>query len=622
MRKIRSIDDIRALEAEGYDRFCPHPAPQKILADAAARWPDATALHYLTDVDDPAADRRWTYAELYRDVLAAARLFRALGVGPGRSVAIIANHTPMAQIALWGAQLAGRAAPMNPLLRPGHLAALLTASNAAAAVVMGVNGELDYWTDLVPALREEGVTLPILDTDAEAACPGSAGRFEDLLAAERGRPPGFEIAGGDDAIAGLYHTGGTTGAPKLVQHSRRNEAHVARSCAVLHGYGPSDVVVNGFPLFHVAGSFVYGLSTLSEGGTVLIPGRLGMRNAAFMGRFWQQAERHGVTVIAAVPTILSGLLGKPVDADISRIRGALTGGAPLPTELATAFEARTGVPVRNIFGMTETSGSIALESVHAPRTPQCCGFPLPFTEAVVVAHTSAPGTEPDHMPDPAHPLPPGESGLVVVRGPNVSPGYTDPALDAGTFLPGGWLVTGDLGSLDAEGRLYLSGRAKDVILRGSHNIDPQAIEDALMAHPDVESAAAVGMPDSYAGELPVAFVALRAGASTDAAALLAFLRDRIEEPAAMPKRVEIIDAMPVTPVGKIFKPALRRKAVHWAIAAAAAAAGLPEGGYSVEVGDALDVTLRTAPAHAPALRAAVMGMPIAIAVHSTGEDGR
>ncbi|MGI9426610.1 MAG: AMP-binding protein [Hyphomicrobiaceae bacterium] len=604
---IRSIADIRALEAGSFDTLCPNRSAHSIIEASAKQWPDRTAIHYLADATDPKKDQRWSFSELHNGVMASARIFRAAGVSSDNSVAILANHTPLAQIALWGAQVAGRACPINPLLRPDHIAELFKAANVAAVVMMGANREQDYWNTLVPALRDLRVEAPIFDCDADCPSPGSAGSFETLFAAELGRPLGFEMAGDDCGIAALYHTGGTTGAPKLVRHTRLNEAHVARSCAVLHGYGPDDVVVNGFPLFHVAGAFVYGLSILSSGGTLLVPGRLGMRNAAFMGDFWRQAERTSVTVIGGVPTLLSGLMGQPVDADISNIRLALTGGSPLPPELADSFEAKTGIPVRNIFGMTETAGSIALESAHAERTPHCCGFPLPFSEIAILPHNSGDA-------DISAQLPVGETGIVAVRGPNVSPGYTEASRNAGTFLDEGWLLTGDLGRLDEEGRLYLTGREKDVIIRGSHNIDPQSIEDALLAHPNVEVAAAVGMPDSYAGELPVAFVSLRAGSHVSANELLDFLKPRIEEPAAMPKRLEIVETMPLTPIGKIFKPSLRQKAIHWAIADAAVEAGIPSDSYMLDVNDKLECRLRVDEPYVDKIKESIVGMPISIIV--------
>lgn len=613
---VRSVSDIRALEAEGLQALCPNRSSYRILEASGQQWPDQLAIRYLSDPNDLTAEQRWTFAELYADATAAARVFRTAGVAPGKSVAILANHTGMAQVALWGAQLAGQACPINPLLRPEHIARLCEAADVAAIVMMGGNDEQDYWRTLQPALREAGVEAPIFDCDATKPSPGSDGSFETLVAAERGQPLGDDTdqVDDDDAIASLYHTGGTTGTPKLVRHSRLNEAHVARSCAVLHAYEPGDVVVNGFPLFHVAGAFVYGLSVLSSGATLLIPGRMGMRNAAFIGDFWRHAERIGVTVIGAVPTLLSGLMAREVDADISKIRVALTGGSPLPPELADKFEAQTGIPVRNILGMTETSGAIALESVHAPRVPHSCGFPLPFSEIAVLPQTAR--DDDAGQSGMSGRLPVGEPGIVAVRGPNVSPGYTEASRNIGTFLEDGWLLTGDLGRIDDEHLLYLTGRAKDVIIRGSHNIDPQSIEDALLAHPDVEVAAAVGMPDNYAGELPVAFVSFRSGAESTAVELLGFLKDRIEEPAAMPKRVEIVETMPLTPVGKIFKPSLRSQAIHWGIADAAAGAGIPKDGYSLHIDDKLEGRLTADEQYVDQLKESIVGMPVSIVIEA------
>lgn len=604
--RLADISDIRRLESDGFDAAFAQRTPWDILLHSAARHAARPAMRYLRDCADPDADQIVTYGELADNVAAAAQMFRGLGVVPGRSVALLTQHTPSAQIALWGAQVAGHACPINPMLKPAHIAALLDAAGAAAMVITGVNAEIDYWTALVPALRAEGVRLPILACDADADCPGADGILEDLIAAQARDEP-IRPDGDEHALAACYHTGGTTGAPKLVQHSRLNEAHVARSCALMHDLSPEDVVVNGFPLFHVAGAFVYGLSTLSAGGTLIIPGRLGMRNQTFVRGIWQQVERCGITVIGAVPTVLTAINGLAVDADISSLRWFLTGGSPLPTELADATERKTGKGVRNILGMTECAGAIAVEPVHGPRTPLSCGLPMPFSEVAILGETNGEA-------DPALQLPPGETGIIALRGPNVSAGYSDPARNAGTFLPGGWLVSGDLGRLDDEGRLFVTGRKKDIIIRGAHNIDPQMIEDALLAHPDVENAAAIGMPDAYSGELPVAFVTLRGGATLDGSALITFLRDRIEDPVALPKRISVTGALPLTPVGKIFKPALRREAIVWAIEAAASEAGLQSGDLTVEVGETLDTMVMVPNARLESLKEALTGMPLTLTI--------
>ena len=151
---------------------------------------------------------------------------------------------------------------------------------------------------------------------------------------------------------------------------------------------------------------------------------------------------------------------------------------------------------------------------------------------------------------------------MALRGPHVSPGYTDARRDTGTFSADGWLITGDLGHVDAGGNVFVTGRAKDVIIRGSHNIDPGMVEEAFLGHPDVSTCAVVGEPDAYAGELPVAFVTLKPGANADAAAILAAVAPRIAERPAVPKRVTLLDAMPLTAVGKIYKPALRIAAIE------------------------------------------------------------
>lgn len=591
--RIATESDLASLEANGFDTVFPHQSPWEILQASARAWPEAEAIRYLTDGADTTRWESITYAGLRDRVAAAGALFRALGVGPGDSVGLLVGNTLWGQVALWGAQLAGAACPINPMLRPEHVASLLRHANARVVVAMGVNPEQDWWSALIPVLRAEGVALPILDCDATAPCPGSDGDFGALVTARLGET--LQPAGDRDSTAGWYHTGGTTGQPKLVHHSRLNQAHVARSCEIIHDLQSSDVVVNGFPLFHVAGAFVYGLSALSAGAVTVIPGRLGMRNQAFTGTIWQQVARHRVTVLAAVPTMMAAWVAVPVDADISSVRVMLTGGSPLPSELAQRFERLTGVPVRNILGMTECAGAVALEPVHGARIPLSCGLRLPFTEVCAL--------DPNNT---AQPLGHGQTGILALKGPNVSSGYSDPARNAGTFEHG-WLVSGDLGRVEADGRVYITGRAKDLIIRGGHNIDPQGIEDALLAHPSVLAAAAVGMPDAYAGELPVAFVTLADAVSPEA--LRDFLADVIPEPAAMPKRIEPVEAMPLTPIGKIFKPALRRIATGWAVEATLQRAGVPA---AIEVDEGMAVAVTLTSEDVENARNALAGMPVHI----------
>jgi fatty-acyl-CoA synthase len=315
---------------------------------------------------------------------------------------------------------------------------------------------------------------------------------------------------------------------------------------------------------------------------------------------------YGVTAIGGVPTVMSALMALPVDADISSLRLMLTGGSPLPTELADAFERAVGKPVRNILGMTECAGVVTIEPFLGPRTAGSTGLPLPFTE--VRAFPAAAPTI-----DFSAPCPRGTTGVLALRGPNVSPGYSDAARNSGTF-ENGWLVSGDLGHIDEEGRVFVTGRAKDVIIRGAHNIDPAVIEDALLGHPDVALAAAIGQPDTYAGELPVAYVTLKADTAVSADALLAFVAPLVGEPAAWPKWIAVLKDMPLTPVGKIYKPALRVLAAKRAIEEALAAIDLRPPDCDVAVSESGAIVHLADAAREGAVRAALMGMPIALTI--------
>jgi fatty-acyl-CoA synthase len=260
-----------------------------------------------------------------------------------------------------------------------------------------------------------------------------------------------------------------------------------------------------------------------------------------------------------VPTVLAALVNVPVNADISSLRYCRTGAAPLAPELGARFERHTGLHVHEALGMTEMAGISTITPPGVTADVGCVGFRLPHSRMRIVALD-------EHGNASTRELPAGERGMVQFKAPNVIPGFVDTREDANAFTADGWLASGDLGWLDEQGLLHLTGRSKDLIIRSGHNIDPKVIEDALGAHPAVQLCAAVGAPDAYAGELPVVFATLRPGMHATEAELLAFTAARVDEAPARPKSVTILERMPMTNVGKVYKPELRE------LAAAAVAA--------------------------------------------------
>jgi fatty-acyl-CoA synthase len=305
------------------------------------------------------------------------------------------------------------------------------------------------------------------------------------------------------------------------------------------------------PLFHVAGAIDCCLSPLAAGGEVLLPTAAGLRNPEVVTGHWRMVERFRPTIIGGIPTSLVALLNVPTNgADLSSIRRCFAGGAMLSAALSEQFAKHVGVPVHQIYGMTECAGLIAVAGAHAAQVAGTVGCAPPGAE-IRARRALTDGKVGECVP-------PDESGVLVVRGPNVFPGYLGNV--SAPFTADGWLITGDLGFVGADGLIRVTGRAKDLIIRGGHNIDPAVIEDAAASHPQVITSAAVGRPDAYAGEIPTLYVVLRENTPEVLADLHAHMGRTVPEPPARPKLIVPLPALPITAAGKVDKPALRRDA--------------------------------------------------------------
>jgi fatty-acyl-CoA synthase len=538
----------------------------EVISRAAKLWGDRPAMSFLPDAERWEQPSTWTFAEFAADVHRVAHVLSRLGVGRRDAVALVSVNCQQLASALLAAEAVGIAAPINPALSAEHAEHLLKL--AAARVVVAAGPELDpaSW-DLARALvsRTAATALlalrpvtPVGDPPPLEPLDGATVAYLEDLAADApadGLPADPPVS---SDLASYLHTGGTTGTPKLAARTHANEVSNAWMIAGSFPLDEQGVIFAALPLFHTNALLVTLLAPLMRGQQVVWAGPLGYRDPPLFGNYWKLVDRYRIAAMSGVPTVYSALAQVPVDADIGSLRYVLVGAAPLPPSVANGFRAHTGVALCEGYGLTEGTCASARNFPDAVRAGSV-GQRLPYQEVRAVRVDETTGEW--------EPLPTGEIGTIVIKGPNVFAGYLVPGPDGPVPRPDGkikdgWLDTGDLGAVDADGYVRLAGRAKDLIIRGGHNIDPAVIEDALLEHPAVGAAAAVGYPDAHAGEVPVAYVALARGAHADEDELRAWAGDRVPERAAAPKRVEIIDAIPVTVVGKPYKPELRRRATE------------------------------------------------------------
>jgi len=552
VRPVRGIADIHAIEAMAYDDLVTARNLYDLFRATAAQGGTRPALTVLTAPDPACIGLSLTHAALLGQVTRAANMFRAFGLEQGQGVAAFLTPTlPLLPVLLWGAQVAGVASSLNYLLSPDAIADLLQAEGASILVIPAREQDAACWDKAQDLLAQVPSLRAVLVIGADGSLPPGFHRIEEALAHHGSDALDFVPATDRHTVCALFHTGGTTGRPKLVQLTHGNQIHAAFGFAQVYGYDASDTVINGFPLFHVGGTMTVGLSVVAAGGHMVIPAPYGLRDPQVVARHWELATALGATVIGGVPTSIAALTDSfTPGTDVSRIRMAATGGATLPAAIGARFTQVTGIRLFETYGMTETSAAIAFNPRHGTPRPGSVGLRAPWSETRVLRL------------DTGQPCAPGEAGLVQLRGPQVFPGYVEARHNSGTLGADGWLTTGDLGYLTPDEWLVLTGREKDLIVRSGHNIDPAAIEDVANTCPGVRISAAVGMPDQYAGEVPLLFVVPASGVTLDPATVEAYLSAHLHEPPARPRGVLIIDDLPVTAVGKIFKPALRDMAIR------------------------------------------------------------
>lgn len=500
-----------------------------VLKDAAKQYPDVTAL---VEGTGEASARRWTYSELLTD---AERVARALSARfeKGERVAVWAPNIPEWVLLEFGAGLAGVVlVTVNPAYQAKELHYVLSQSRSSGIFYTpGFRGNpmaqrVDEVAADLPALREK-ISFDDWETfidsgDADAILPDVSP---------------------DDPVQ-IQYTSGTTGFPKGAYLHHRGITNNARLFANRLGVSPGDVYVNPMPLFHTAGCVLATLSSVQLGATHVCMIQF---DPALMLHL---LESEGGTHMMGVPTMLIAAMEQPdfKDRDLSSVRCVCSGGSTVPAELVRQIETQLGAQFSIIYGQTESSPTITL--MHPHDSPEdkatTLGPVLPQTEIKVI--------------DPASGaiVATGEHGELCTRGYHVMTGYFDmPDKTAETIDADGWLHTGDLVTMDARGYTAITGRLKDMIIRGGENIYPREIEEILFTHPGIAEVAVVGLPDSKWGEIVGAFVRdSNPGAPVPDAELKAFVREHLA-PTKTPALWFHVDSFPLTGSGKIQKFSIR-----------------------------------------------------------------
>lgn len=501
----------------------------KHLAVAAER-----AFERRGDYESLLFEGRWhRSAELYGRACAIATGLQQLGIEPGERVAVTMANCPEVGVvyqAIWRAGLV--ATPATFLLPADDLHELLRDCGARAVVTT---------SEFVDKVRQATVGLPSAPyvISVDGATEADVLALAELETAD----PGAIVARRPDDLAALLYTGGTTGRAKGVMLSHEALHYVGSA-----GYSTSHVDGINRSLGTLPLSHAYGLLVTVIGFHGSEPDLAVLLRWFAVDPFLRAVSEHRLQLTAVVPSMLQALLAAPLeDHDLSSLVFVSCGASPLAPETEREFTTRVpSASIRQGYGLTESAALVATNPVGRVRTGSV-GLPVPGCRVEIRDKSD-------------RPLPTGEPGEICVRSPGLMRGYWQAPETTAEVIRDGWLHTGDVGRLDHDGYLYVVDRLKDLIIRGGFNVYPRDVEDALVEHPDVALAAVVGEPSPSHGEEVVAFVALRAGARCSGEQLVQWSRDRIGG-YKYPRRVEVVDAIPLTPVGKVDRKALRGRLV-------------------------------------------------------------
>ena len=471
----------------------------------------------------PETGRTLTYGKLKQDSEELGRYLLALSLSKGDKVALMLHNSYQAARLFIGVMYAGfTVSPLNLLSQRSQLAYVLEHSDTRLVFT-----STEFFEPLNEVLEklDQRIELIVIDPDAESIFDADALPHVSL-------PPVFDH---DEGM--LMYTSGTTGKPKGCVLSHRSVVAGGEYTSAAHGLTRDDRVLCAMPLYHINGQIVTAVAPLVHGGSVVMPHRFSASS------YWELVSRYRCTWINVVPTMIAYLLNGPDPREkglaVSQVKFCRSASAPLPPDLHRAFEKKFGIGIIETFGMTETNAPCFTNPLDPARRKIGSPGPAYGNEAKII--------------DPAtgKTLPPGVAGEIMVRGDNVMTRYyKEPENTARTLEPDGWMHTGDVGYLDADGFLFVTGRIKEIIIKGGENIAPREIDEALLRHPAVLEAAAVGIPDPNYGQEIMACVVLKPGSQCTVEELAAYSQRELGQYKA-PKVIRLVSSLPKGPSGKV-----------------------------------------------------------------------
>jgi long-chain acyl-CoA synthetase len=521
----------------------------EVLARTAQKYPDRTSFIFM--------GRKISYAELDKWTDRFANGLRDIGVKAGDRVALILPNIPqiiIAYFAVW--RLGATPVPNNPLYTDRELLHQLNDSGVTTVIT------LDLLADRILALKPQTKIKAVVSCHINDYLPFPIRQlfpilkktmyrkytpapdfyqFTDMMksaaATLEWTPPPL------DEMALIPYTGGTTGVSKGVVLTHRNVTSIIQQMSAwfYDWEGQHKVELAAFPFFHLAGfTAVMNLSVWNGWTAVLVP-------KPEPQTIMDTILKYKTNVILAVPTLYVGIMALPEfkKADLSFVEGFFSGAAPLPLEVINGLKAATGADIVEGFGMTESTAMVTITPWRGVLKPGSVGVPIPNTEIKLVDVET--GEKEVAL---------GEEGEIVFRGPQMCQGYYNMPSETAQTLRNGWFHTGDIGTMDEDGYLYIVDRKKDMIIAGGFNIFPREIDEVLYEHPKVLEACTVGVPDEYRGETVKAFVVAKPGQTITPEELDAFCRERLT-PYKVPKKYEFMDELPKSAIGKVLRRELR-----------------------------------------------------------------